>query len=69
MYLRNPKISNENFYKKNELFEKLVFMAFSKWNSKRGQSVFCKGAIFLKKNIRPGYDCLVLKTTNEFRFF
>lgn len=54
-------ITKDNYDKYSDFFKKLGFNTISEFNSKKGESLFYKVAIDLKKNIRTGYDGVVLR--------
>lgn len=58
-------IQKDNYNKNSELYKNLGFKVITEYNSKKGESIFYKVALALKKNIRTGYDGYVLKRKIE----
>lgn len=54
-------ITKGNFDKNSDFFKNFGFNTISEYNSKKEEGLFYKVAIYLKKNIRSGYDGVVLK--------
>ena len=54
-------ISKENYSKDSKKLKELGFVIITEYHAKKGESLFFRVSMFLKRNVRPGYDCFVLK--------
>lgn len=56
-------ISTETYSKDNQLLKKLGFTIIAEYHTKKTENLLYRAALFLKRNVRTGYDGIILRRT------